>query len=178
MNLLTQLLRDEHGFVLSAESVLLGTVGVVGATVGLSAVAKSVNEELTDAAMAFRSLDQSFHFAGASGCGSCVAGSSFTQRPVAESLKQLNDEIEKAKAHEPKRLDESGVVEGEQTLDKDGDPQPPNSEKPHERRKKHKKHKDRDEDDQDDDAQDMDDQDMDDQDMDETSVQRAPNRSV
>ena len=47
MNIFTRFLQDERGFVLSAEAVLLGTVGVIGATVGLGAVAESVNDELT-----------------------------------------------------------------------------------------------------------------------------------
>ena len=169
MNLFMQLLRDEHGFVLSAESVLLGTVGVIGATVGLSAVAKSVNDELTEVAMAIRSVDQSFHFEGASGCGACVAGSSYTQRPVEESLKQLCEEIEKTKAHEQKKLDEAKSGESEKTLDKAGDPQAPTSEKPHQHRKKHKKNRDRDEEDDDDKDHDDDSKEMDD-DRDETSV--------
>lgn len=141
MNLLMQLLRDEHGFVLSAETMLLGTVGVVGATVGLSAVAKSVNDELTDVALAIRSIDQSFHIEGNSGCGACVAGSSYDQCPVEQSLKLLRDDIEKAKAHEQKLRDEAARKPSEKTLDKEGDPQPPTSEKPHERRKKAKKNK-------------------------------------
>ena len=174
MNLFMRLLRDEHGFVLSAESMLLGTVGVIGATVGLSAVAQSVNDELTDVAMAFRSIDQSFHYEGASGCGACVAGSSYTQRSVEESQKHLRDEIEKLKAQEQKLLDEAKSGDGEKSLDKGGEAQPPTSEKPHERRKKHKKHKDRDEDDR---EEKDDDQEQDD-DMDETSVLRIPQRSV
>ncbi len=66
MNIFTRFLQDERGFVLSAESVLLGTVGVIGASVGLGAVAESVNDELTEVAMAFRSLDQSYKVEGSS----------------------------------------------------------------------------------------------------------------
>ena len=128
MNLFMQLLRDEHGFVLSAEMALLGTVGVIGATVGLSAVAKSVNDELTDVAMAFRSLDQSYCFEGASGCGSYTAGSSYQQAPVEQSLRELREEIEKAKARE-KELDEKARKEHDQ----DGNPQPPKMKKPGEK---------------------------------------------
>ena len=134
MNLFTQLLRDEHGFVLSAEMALLGTVGVIGAAVGMSAVAKSVNDELTEVAMAFRSLDQSYQIAGASGCGACTAGSCYTQPPVEESLRKLSAEIEEAKAHAQKHRDADtaplGPGEDAQTHDKDGDPQPPSMKKP------------------------------------------------
>ncbi len=146
MNLFMQLLRDERGFVLSAEMALLGTVGVIGATVGLSAVAKSVNDELTDVAMALRSLDQSYCFEGSSGCGSYTAGSSFRQAPVEQSLRELREEVEQAKARE-KKLDEKA----RQALDKDGDPQPPTMKKPEAKKpsdvnpKKRKKNQERDE---------------------------------
>ncbi len=142
MNLFTQLLRDEHGFVLSAEMALLGTVGVIGAAVGMSAVAKSVNDELTEVAMAFRSLDQSYQIAGASGCGACTAGSCYTQPPVEESLRKLSAEIEEAKAHAQKHRDTNntdkappGPGDNAQTHDKDGDPQPPSMKKPIEKEK-------------------------------------------
>lgn len=146
MNLFTQLLHDEHGFVLSAEMALLGTVGVIGATVGLTAVTKSVNDELTEVAMAFRSLDQSFHFEGASGCGACTAGSCYTQPPVEVSLKKLAAEIEKAQAHEKKHHDAQSTDKGHhdekkhdaedhKPRDKDGDPQPPSMKKPPEKDK-------------------------------------------
>lgn len=134
MNLFMQLLRDEYGFVLSAEMALLSTVGVIGATVGLSAVSKSVNDELTDVAMAFRSLDQSYCFEGASGCGSWTAGSSFRQPPVEQSLKELREEIEQAKAHE-KKLEEKE----RQALQKEGDSQPPTMKKPGEKQPEAKK---------------------------------------
>ncbi len=141
MSLFMQLLRDEQGFVLSAESVLLGTVGVIGATVGLSAVAKSVNDELTEVAMAFRSLDQSYHFEGASGCVACTAGSCYVQPPVEESLKQLAAEVKEAQSHEQKHHAEESPEKGHKVEkkqdaqdhkahDKDGDPQPPSLKKP------------------------------------------------
>ncbi len=149
MNLFVQLLRDEHGFVLSAESMLLGTVGVIGATVGLSAVSKSVNDELTDVAMAIRSVDQSFHIEGASSCGACVAGSSFTQTPVGESLQELREDVKQAKAHEQKLAEKAEKEHAKKNLDKDGDPQPPTSKKPHPNAKKRKKDREKEEDDRD-----------------------------
>jgi hypothetical protein len=141
MNIFTRFLRDEHGFVLSAESVLLGTVGVVGATVGLGAVAESVNDELTDVAMAVRSLDQSYKVEGRSRCGAWVAGSQFTQTPVEQSLKELAAEIDDAKAKI--KADDDDDRE-EMKKDKDGDPPPPKKTKPG---KNKKKDKDQDEDD-------------------------------
>lgn len=140
MNIFTRFLRDEHGFVLSAESVLLGTVGVIGATVGLGAVAESVNDELTDVAMAVRSLDQSYKVEGRSRCGAWVAGSQFTQTPVEQSLKELATEIDAAKA----KIKADDDDREEMKKDKDGDPPPPKKTKPG---KNKKKDKDQDEDD-------------------------------
>ncbi|QDU36188.1 hypothetical protein Mal4_04720 [Maioricimonas rarisocia] len=97
MQTLRELWRDECGAVLSAEVVLLGTLGVIGATVGLSALSKSVNDELTELAFAVRSLDQSYGYKGMKGCGSWTAGSCYTQPPVEESLAELGvyvDELE------------------------------------------------------------------------------------
>lgn len=74
MRTLHELWRDESGAVLSAEVVLLGTLGVIGATVGLSALSKSVNDELTELAFAIRSLDQSYGYEGMKGCRAWTAG--------------------------------------------------------------------------------------------------------
>lgn len=89
MSLLHALWRDETGVVLSAELVMLGTLGVVGATVGLNAVAKSVNEEMTDFARAMRSLDQSYSVPGHRGCGAWKAGSTYLQEDVEVSLRRI-----------------------------------------------------------------------------------------
>ena len=93
MNLLRALIRDQRGYILSAEAVLLGTIGVAGATVGLSAVSKSLNEELTDIAFAFRSLDQSYCLEGETGCRSWTAGSCFEQQDVETSRAELGEWI-------------------------------------------------------------------------------------
>lgn len=105
--LFAELLHDEQGVILSAETVLLGTVGVIGATVGLSAVSHSVNNELTEVAMAFRSLDQSFEIEGAASCGARVPGSHFHQQPVELSLHQLRDEVERARDREHREAAEA-----------------------------------------------------------------------
>lgn len=142
MNIFTRFLQDERGFVLSAEAVLLGTVGVIGATVGLGAVAESVNDELTEVAMAFRSLDQSYKVEGSSRCGAWVAGSQFTQTPVEQSLKELAAEIDAAKAKAKADEKHEEMKHEEMKKDKDGDPLPPKKTKPGK-----KKNKDQDEDD-------------------------------
>ena len=60
MRIFSELWNDESGVIMSAEAVVLGTVGVVGLTAGLSVTAKSVNGEFQDLAFSIRSLDQSY----------------------------------------------------------------------------------------------------------------------
>lgn len=99
-SLLHQLWSDEIGVVLSAEAALLGTVAVIGASVGLGAISRSVDEELTEVAMAFRSLDQSYHFEGQRGCGAWTAGSSYEQPCVDESREELREYVEELEEHQ------------------------------------------------------------------------------
>lgn len=54
-----KLLADENGAVVSAEIVLLGTIGALGASAGLKSVSESVISEFHDFASAFRSFNQS-----------------------------------------------------------------------------------------------------------------------
>ncbi len=95
MRIFRDLWHDEFGVILSAELVILGTVGVVGLTTGLSMVSQSVNGELQDLAFAMRSLDQSYNIPGQQGCVAYTAGSCFTQEPVEESLAILCNIAEK-----------------------------------------------------------------------------------
>lgn len=81
---------DERGSVLTAEAVLVGTMGIVGATVGLNMVSDSVDQELRDISHSMRHLDQSYEVAGRSGCGARTAGSSFRQEDVKKSIHRLN----------------------------------------------------------------------------------------
>ncbi len=89
MRLWKRLWNDEAGVVMSSELVLLGTVGVLGAGVGLNMLTTSVNEEIQDVAYSIRSLDQSYGFHGYSAKGAWTAGSCYIQAPVKESLKEL-----------------------------------------------------------------------------------------
>jgi len=77
MNLTMALFRDEAGFIVSAELVLVATICVVGLVVGLSEIAWGVNEELEDVGSAVGSLNQSYAYQGAAGCKGAVAGSRF-----------------------------------------------------------------------------------------------------
>ena len=71
--------NDENGFVISAELVLVLTIGVLAMIVGLSEVAVAVNEELNDISNAIGNLNQSYYFTGFQGQGpakkSAVTGS-------------------------------------------------------------------------------------------------------
>lgn len=91
MDLLKALWSDENGFVVTAEAVLLGTVGVIGATVGMKMAVTSVDRELRESAYAFRSLDQSYGYKGFCSCRAFTAGSRYIQPPVKKSLRELRE---------------------------------------------------------------------------------------
>ena len=62
--MLRQLWNDECGFVISAELILVLTIGVLAMVVGLSEVAVAVNTELNDLSNAFGSLKQDYAYTG------------------------------------------------------------------------------------------------------------------
>jgi hypothetical protein len=64
MNLLRNLWTDEAGVVLTAETVMLGTVCVLAMTAGVGAMSSAMNDEMADLSQAFRSFDQSFQVTG------------------------------------------------------------------------------------------------------------------
>lgn len=98
-SILNDLWRDESGAVVTSELVLLGTVGVLGATVGLNQVSDALNGELRDVASAVRSLDQSYHIPARRSCtGAWTACSTFRQAPVEQSLQELWSEDAKEEA--------------------------------------------------------------------------------
>ncbi len=90
MNLIQALWQDESGMVMSAEVVTLGTVGVLGAIVGLNAAGTAVNDELKEVASAFRSLDQSYAYRGHRSCNAWTAGSCYIQQDVQTSLAEIS----------------------------------------------------------------------------------------
>ena len=73
------LLADERGFVVSAETALVTTLGVMGASVGLESVSESVNSELFDLGAALRGLNQSYSIPERRSGRAFVARSSFQQ---------------------------------------------------------------------------------------------------
>lgn len=50
--LLRQLVRDDHGMIISSEIVIVGTVLVLGTIVGLASLSHAVTHELNDVAAA------------------------------------------------------------------------------------------------------------------------------
>ena len=59
-----KLFNDDNGFVISAELVLVMTIGVLSMVVGLSSVSHSITNELCDVASAFGTIDQTFNYRG------------------------------------------------------------------------------------------------------------------
>ena len=104
MNIFNDLWRDERGAVVTSELVLLGTIGVVGASVGAQKVSKALNAEMTDLAHSIRSLDQSYVIPERrSCCGAWTAGSSFKQLPVEQALRDLGVDEAPVEAPKPRK---------------------------------------------------------------------------
>ncbi len=81
MNTLNRLWKDEAGFVVSAELILISTIVVIGLVVGLAEVANGVNEELEDVGSAVGSMNQTMRYSGFDGHKGSVAGSYFNDGP-------------------------------------------------------------------------------------------------
>lgn len=61
--------KDEHGFIVSAELVLVSTITVLSMIVGLTSISQAVNNELLDVANAFNAVNQGNGFNGPGGNG-------------------------------------------------------------------------------------------------------------
>jgi len=68
----SELMRDEGGFIVSAELVLIATICVIGCVVGLSECQHAINSELNDVADSIGCVNQSFCFSGFSKQDHCV----------------------------------------------------------------------------------------------------------
>lgn len=66
--MLLSLWKDDAGFIVSAELVLVATILVIGLIVGLSEVQHAVVSELNDVADAIGELNQSYSFSGFTKC--------------------------------------------------------------------------------------------------------------
>ena len=118
MKILKRLWSDEVGVVMSAETVMLGTIGVIAMTAGVGTMATAVNGELGEMGKAYRGFDQSFSvpgfqtsFGGSSGgrasgfSGSAAGmsgthGSGYTQQSAAVSQAQLDIQLMQMQAVE------------------------------------------------------------------------------
>ncbi len=118
MKILKRLWQDEAGVVMSAETVMLGTMGVLAMTAGVGTMATAVNSELGEMGKAFRGFDQSFSapgfqtsFGGRSGGGGRFGGSSggaagmsgtmasgYTQQPATVSQAALDIQFSQMQA--------------------------------------------------------------------------------
>jgi len=118
MKILKRLWADEVGVVMSAETVMLGTMGVLAMTAGVGTMATAVNSELGEMGKAFRGFDQSFSapgfqtsFGGRSGGGGRFGGSSggaagmsgtmasgYTQQPATVSQAALDIQFSQMQA--------------------------------------------------------------------------------
>lgn len=61
-HLLCQFVCDDSGFIVSTESLLLGTIGVLGSIVGLAEVRNAVAQELGDFSGAVAELSQDYAY--------------------------------------------------------------------------------------------------------------------
>ncbi|NQV25862.1 MAG: hypothetical protein HQ518_16000 [Rhodopirellula sp.] len=117
MNIMKRFWTDDIGVIMSAETVMLGTIGVLAMTAGVGTMATAVNSELGEMGQAFRSFDQSFSTpgfqtslggysggqaglssSGAAGVPSRTAGSSYQQPPVDQSRAQLQMQFQQSQA--------------------------------------------------------------------------------
>ena len=60
MNTIKCLVKDENGFIISAELVLVMTIGVLAMVVGLTAVRDAVTHEMNDCSHAIGAVSQSY----------------------------------------------------------------------------------------------------------------------
>jgi len=73
-----RLWNEEVGAIVSAEIMLVATILVIGAIVGLKSVRDSVVTELADVAQALGNVNQSYSYSGTSGHHAFTAGAAFT----------------------------------------------------------------------------------------------------
>ena len=77
MVMLKKLWKDEAGFIVSAELILIATIAVIGLIVGLAAVRDGITSELSDVAGAMQDVNQSYTYNGVLGHSAEVAGSNY-----------------------------------------------------------------------------------------------------
>jgi Flp pilus assembly pilin Flp len=76
-----RLWRDEAGFVVSTELILIATIVVIGLITGLTTVRDAVVHELADVADAVSEVDQSYSWGAITAHCASTAGSEFVDLP-------------------------------------------------------------------------------------------------
>lgn len=77
---LNRLWNETDGAIVSAEIMLVGTILVIGAIVGLKSVRDSVVTELADLAQAFANVNQSYSYSAVCGHAAHSGGGQFNDR--------------------------------------------------------------------------------------------------
>jgi Flp pilus assembly pilin Flp len=88
-----RLWRDDAGFVVSTELVLIATIVVIGLIAGLTTVRDAVVTELADVADAISEVDQSYSYGAVSAHCAITAGTTFNdQNDFCEVPSATNDQ--------------------------------------------------------------------------------------
>lgn len=80
MNVIQRMWRDEHGFIVSTDALLFGTILVIGTLVGLVTLRDQLVQELGDVGAALGNLNHSYGVEGHECEYGFVAGSSFADK--------------------------------------------------------------------------------------------------
>ncbi len=81
MLIINRLWRDENGFIVSSELVLLASVIVIPLLVGMQTVRDAVVQELADVGQALGVVSQTYWYSGVAGRFSYASGSRFYDQP-------------------------------------------------------------------------------------------------
>ena len=77
MSIVKRFWKDETGFVITTELILIAVILVIGLIAGLTTLRDQVVQELGDLATAIGAINQSYSFSGVTGHTSSTAGSLF-----------------------------------------------------------------------------------------------------
>lgn len=78
MSLFARFMKEEAGFVVSSELVLIATIVVIGLIAGLTTLRDQVLQEIADVADAISEVNQSYSYSGVTSHTGSTAGSVFT----------------------------------------------------------------------------------------------------
>ncbi|MFO0902719.1 MAG: hypothetical protein U0939_06950 [Pirellulales bacterium] len=111
--MLKKLWKDEAGFVVSAELILIATIAVIGLVVGLAAVRDGVTSELSDVAGAIQDVNQSYDINGVVGHSAATAGFGFQDdTDFCDSNDDVTDADDNCITHLGAIVEENGAFVG------------------------------------------------------------------